>query len=119
MKSFVSIGSVGNSRQNEHGTGARGYVVRRKGTKVECLWGGVYVLGANHYVWRRAPAVTPYSMRTEAAARAKVKALIAALQSSSRGYVPLGPRVTIHDRPDIRKELIQVRRHLIDRAKRD
>jgi hypothetical protein len=112
MAFFISVGSVGTSRNNKHRTGARGYEIVRNKNKVICRWAGIYVLGPTDYFWRRRPAVTPYRRGSIAAAKELYSKRVKQLQYSSEAYVPLGPGVRIKWHPRATSAVAEVRSRL-------
>jgi hypothetical protein len=110
MAYFISIGSVGTSRKNLYGTGARGYEIVRRGRAVICKWAGIYVLGPSTYVWRRKPAVTVHRKFSAAAAKEFYKARTKQLQYTSEAYVPLGSAAKIYWRDGAAKAINAVMR---------
>jgi hypothetical protein len=116
MPFLVSVGRLGRSLENRQETGARGYEIKRVGKTVHCRWAGVFVLGPTTYVWRRSPSTTTHRKKTEAEARAFLRAHLERLQHKSHAYVRLGPGVIIRDAPHVGPELARIRRGLRRRA---
>jgi hypothetical protein len=99
MPFLISVGSVGRARQNKFSTGAKGYLIVRRGKIVNCYWAGIYALGPSTYVWRRKPAHTSHRFRTPEEAREFYSKWTRRLQYSTYGYVPLGAKVRIQSNP--------------------